>query len=72
MATGKKHKPFCSAGEPAPCTGYFAGDVLPCVCGSDGTATEALKEVAVPAPAGGAPAVSSPIERRVRSANRTN
>ncbi|MFN7992051.1 MAG: hypothetical protein U0Q18_00525 [Bryobacteraceae bacterium] len=68
MADETRHKPFCSGGEPAPCKGYFAGDVLPCVCGAEGTATEALKEVAMPAPAGGTPPVSSRGEFRTRSA----
>lgn len=43
------HKPFCFAGQPAPCPGYFDKDVLPCVCGASGTTISALSQVAVPA-----------------------
>ena len=30
--------------------GYFAGDVLPCICGAEGDVTTALSQVALPAP----------------------
>ena len=33
--TEVKHQPFCFAGQPAPCKGYFPDDVLPCVCGEN-------------------------------------
>ena len=36
------HREYCFAGQPATCPGYFAGDVLPCVCGVEGTVLEAL------------------------------
>jgi hypothetical protein len=44
----RKHREYCFAGQPAPCQGYFAGDVLPCVCGVDGTVVQALSRVAIP------------------------
>lgn len=40
-----KHKPFCSAGQPAPCKGYFDGDVLPCICGLDRSVTQVLLQL---------------------------
>ena len=43
------HRPFCFAGQPAPCPGYFDNDELPCVCGANGTVLAALSRVAVPA-----------------------
>jgi len=43
------HRAYCFAGQPAGCPGYFADDVLPCVCGVDGTVLEALSRIAVPA-----------------------
>ena len=42
------HQFYCFAGQPAPCTGYFAKDALPCVCGLDGSLLSALSEVAMP------------------------
>jgi len=55
MKNENKHEHFCFAGQPAPCEGYFANDVLPCVCGLEGDVLEALSRVAVPCPVGGAP-----------------
>ena len=43
------HNQYCFAGQPAPCPGYFANDVLPCVCGVNGNALSALNQVAIPA-----------------------
>ena len=43
------HKQYCFAGQPAPCPGYFANDVLPCLCGVNGNALSALSQVAIPA-----------------------
>ncbi len=40
-----KHKPFCYAGQPAPCKGYFPNDVLPCICGVEGSVTVALAQL---------------------------
>ena len=42
-----QHKPFCFAGQPADCDGYFPGDVLPCICGAQGDLIAALSQVAV-------------------------
>jgi hypothetical protein len=42
------HKPFCFAGQPAPCSGYFENDVLPCVCGATQDVLSALQQVQVP------------------------
>ena len=42
------HKPFCFAGQPAPCPGYFENDVLPCVCGATQNVLDALKQVQLP------------------------
>jgi len=56
MECKSKHEQFCFAGQAAPCKGYFPSDVLPCVCGGDGTVIRALSQVAVPAPSGGTPA----------------
>jgi hypothetical protein len=42
------HKAYCSAGQPAPCPGYFEGDVLPCVCDARNL-LEALSQGALPA-----------------------
>lgn len=50
-----EHKPFCFAGQRAPCAGYFPNNVLPCICGAQGDAVSALSQVAVPAPLGGMP-----------------
>ena len=33
--------------EPAPCTGYFANDILPCVCSSKEKLLFALSQVAI-------------------------
>jgi hypothetical protein len=71
MDDESKHDHFCFAGQPAPCKGYFLNDVLPCVCGAEGDAVEALGQVAVPAPLRGmpvpaeqAPAMPVPVEER--------
>jgi hypothetical protein len=47
-AAPQMHRPDCFAGQPAACPGYFADDVLPCVCGVDGTALQALGRIAMP------------------------
>jgi hypothetical protein len=46
--TQKRHQPYCFAAQPAACPGYFAGDVLPCICGPTHSAIEALNRVMVP------------------------
>jgi hypothetical protein len=43
------HKQYCFAGQPAPCTGYFKHDTLPCVCGATGNPLFAISLVAIPA-----------------------
>src|SRR5580693_10651006 len=48
-ARPRTHLEYCFAGQPAPCVGYFAGDLLPCVCGAEGTVLEALHQVISPA-----------------------
>ena len=48
MRTPTTHKQYCFAGQPASCTGYFANDKLPCICGADGDLLAALSEVAIP------------------------
>jgi hypothetical protein len=45
MQSELKHKPFCFAGQAAPCTGYFPNDVLPCICGLEGDVITALTNV---------------------------
>jgi len=42
------HKAYCFAGQPAPCQGYFANDVLPCICESKESLLFALLQVAIP------------------------
>jgi hypothetical protein len=49
MQKSQKHKPYCFAGEPAPCPGYFENDVLPCTCGATQPILDALSAVAFPA-----------------------
>lgn len=49
MTRQKIHKAYCFAGYPAPCTGFFADDVLPCVCGASGNLVDALSQFAFPA-----------------------
>jgi hypothetical protein len=49
MSQSKKHKWFCCIGQPALCSGYFTDDLLPCVCGVDGTVLSALNQIAIPA-----------------------
>jgi hypothetical protein len=49
MDTRNVHKPYCFAGQPASCPGYFENDLLPCVCGAEGDILVALSEVAIPA-----------------------
>jgi hypothetical protein len=56
-----QHEPFCFAGQPAPCKGYFPDDVLPCVCGAEGDVVTALSQVAVPEPFGGTPVLADPV-----------
>jgi hypothetical protein len=60
------HKPFCFAGQPAPCPGYFENDILPCVCGATQEVLSALAQAQVPA----APVKTLPgrAPRRRRSA----
>ena len=41
------HDTCCFAGQPAPCMGYFANDILPCVCGKERLLL-ALSQVAIP------------------------
>jgi len=72
MNSEVKHKWFCFAGEPAPCEGYFPGDVLPCVCTTRNVVAE-LSQQALAAPAlnrasADAPAVSpEPGQKAVAS-----
>ena len=49
MSAPTIHKPYCFAGQPALCPGYFTNDVLPCVCGVKGNVLSALSKVAIPA-----------------------
>jgi len=42
------HSVCCFAGQPAPCPGYFANDLLPCVCSSKENLLIALSQVAIP------------------------
>jgi hypothetical protein len=42
------HTAYCFAGQPTPCPGYFATDVLPCICGSQESLLVALSHVAKP------------------------
>jgi hypothetical protein len=44
----QKHAAHCFAGQRAACPGYFAEDVLPCLCGLSGTVLQALNAVGVP------------------------
>jgi len=48
MNTPKIHKPYCFAGQPALCPGYFDNDTLPCICESKERLLEALSQVARP------------------------
>jgi len=48
MAKYKTHQKYCFAGQPAPCPGYFEGDVLPCICGATGDVITALSQVSIP------------------------
>jgi hypothetical protein len=41
------HKCYCFAGQPAACEGYFARDVVPCVCGRDHNLLFVLSQVAL-------------------------
>ena len=41
------HNVCCFAGQPAPCPGYFANDVLPCICESKESLLPALSQVAI-------------------------
>ncbi len=50
MKRHAKHKAFCFAGQPAPVKGYFPNDVLPCICGIEGSVTGALAWLCLPAP----------------------
>jgi hypothetical protein len=47
MRAKKVHKLYCFAGQAAPVTGYFKGDVLPCVCKGKNVMA-ALAQVAIP------------------------
>jgi hypothetical protein len=47
-AATRTHLEHCFAGQPAACPGYFAGDVLPCVCGVEGSVLQALSRIAIP------------------------
>jgi hypothetical protein len=60
MSPKMTHKSFCFAGEPSPCIGYFADDVLPCVCGAEGDVITALSRVALPAPMSEKPVKPAP------------
>lgn len=70
-----RHKPFCFAGQPAPCEGYFLDDVLPCVCTAE-DAVAALSQQAFPAPAGtpgpaeAAPAAPKPAKKAIAGRGR--
>lgn len=55
-----QHEPFCFAGRPASCQGYFPNDILPCVCGAEGDVIAALSQVSVPAAACEAVALGAP------------
>ena len=46
MTIREEHQWYCFGTQPAPVTGYFAGDVLPCVCGDSGSLFSALGQVA--------------------------
>jgi hypothetical protein len=62
------HKPFCCAGQPAPCPGYFENDVMPCVCGATQDVLAALEQVQIPAtPVETACRNRAPRERRSAS-----
>jgi hypothetical protein len=42
------HNVCCFAGQTPPCPGYFANDILPCVCDSKESLLRALSQVAIP------------------------
>lgn len=42
------HNAYCFAEQSAPCSGYFANDLLPCVCSSKESLLFALSQVAMP------------------------
>jgi hypothetical protein len=42
------HNAYCFAGESAPCPGYFANDILPCICSSQEKLLFELSQVAIP------------------------
>jgi len=42
------HNANCFAGESAPCPGYFANDILPCICSSREKLLFELSQVAIP------------------------
>ena len=42
------HNVYCFAGQPTPCPGFFANDILPCICSSKESLLFALSEVAIP------------------------
>jgi hypothetical protein len=48
MSKPKIHKPYCFAGQPALCPGYFDNDTLPCICDSKESLLEVLSQVARP------------------------
>jgi hypothetical protein len=41
------HNVCCFASQSAPCPGYFANDILPCICSKD-SLLFALSQVAIP------------------------
>jgi len=47
MTRHRMHNANCFAGQPAPCSGYFANDVLPCICSRESLLL-ALNQVAIP------------------------
>jgi len=68
VETESKHEHFCFAGQPAQCEGYFADDVLPCVCGVEGDVIAALSRVAIPSPLGGTPILAGPARAKPKPA----
>lgn len=42
------HNAYCYAEQSAPCPGYFANDLLPCICTSKESLLYALSQVAIP------------------------
>jgi hypothetical protein len=48
MLKQRTHKSYCFAGQPAPCKGYFAKDILPCICGDRERLLSELSRAVVP------------------------